>query len=104
MPSAVFEVPKTTVLAAWAIGSAAWAEFDSVGPKTISTLSWKISFLKTLIASSFLPCSSSIDQLDLVAVDAAGGVDLVGRELEAVADARAVLRGAARQGFGRRRS
>jgi hypothetical protein len=60
MPSAVLEVPKATVLAACAIGSAAWAELDRVGPNTIATLSWKISFLKTLMASSFLPCSSSI--------------------------------------------
>src|SRR5665647_714999 len=65
MPSAVLEVPKATVLAACAIGSAAWAEFDSVGPNTSSTLSWKISFLKTLMASSFLPCSSSITNCSL---------------------------------------
>ena len=39
MPSAVFDVPKATILAACAIGSAAWAELDSVGPNTISTWS-----------------------------------------------------------------
>ena len=66
MPSAVLEVPNTTVLAPCAIGSAAWAEFDSVGPKTMRTLSWKISFLKTLMASSFLPCSSSITSISLL--------------------------------------
>ena len=60
MPSAVLEVPNATVLDACAIGSAACAELDNVGPNTIATLSWKISFLKTLMASSFLPCSSSI--------------------------------------------
>ena len=59
MPSAVFEVPNTTIFAACAIGSAACAEFDSVGPNSINTLSWKISFLKTSMACSFLPCSSS---------------------------------------------
>jgi len=56
----VFEVPNTTVLDACAIGLEAWAELERVGPKIISTLSWNTSFLKTLIASSFLPCSSSI--------------------------------------------
>ncbi len=60
MPSAVLDVPKTTIFEACAIGSAAWAEFESVGPNSISALSWKMSFLKALIASSFLPCSSSI--------------------------------------------
>src|ERR1039457_1137225 len=59
MPSAVFDVPKATTLAACAIGSAACAELDSVGPKSISTLSWKMSFMKTSMTCSFLPCSSS---------------------------------------------
>ncbi len=59
IPSAVLEVPNTTIFEACAIGSEALAEFDRVGPNSMSALSWKMSFLKALIASSFLPCSSS---------------------------------------------
>ena len=66
MPSAVFEGPNATVLAACATGSAACAELESVGPNVISTLSWKISFLKTLMASSFLPWSSSTTNCSLL--------------------------------------
>ena len=57
-------------------------------------------FLEDVDGFFFLALFVFDDQLQLVAIDAARGIDLIGSELEAVADGNAVLRGAARQGLG----
>jgi hypothetical protein len=55
----VFEVAITTTFLSWAIGSAASAEFERVGPRIAGTLSVLISFSKAGIAPSFTERSSS---------------------------------------------
>jgi len=67
MPPAVFEVAITTTFLSWAIGSAASAELERVGPRIATALSVPISFSKAGIAPSFTERSSSVTSFSLAA-------------------------------------
>ena len=82
-------------LAAVAIGCAAAEVGVPTGPISANTLSSSISFLVAAIALVGLVAVVDADQLELAAVDAALGVDLVERGLEAGPHAEAERRGRA---------
>ena len=91
MPPAVFETPSTGTPACCATGSAACAVFDSVGPMMPSTLSWLISFWKTLMpwalsdaSSSKTPSSLALPSwpLALISSIASCGAVLLGRAVD----------------------
>ena len=72
------------------IGAMASVTGEEIPPMMMPTSSCSISSSVTCRARSSLVCVVAVDQLDLAAANAAGGVDLLGGEIEALLDLLAV--------------